>query len=259
MQVAKFAFRSKKNHLIQILYFRFVRHNQSLVTGQKGQGSLGLDPKGIVYLLSACHLLPYQHGDTVSSLPSWAGAIAHIIWILQSLTFICVFLVPLHPKSQDCLLWDLYLLIEHKTWLLTFYLEATDLKHNITFFFFLPEQSDSKKNTLFRSRSVRMYWDMDQSHHLRWNKEGIRHWLNTGLWDSPYQKQLRQTAGILRETGWIRAAYPSLPWAFCRISPPWSDTQAPGADQRGDSPSPRGLLLHTFKALLPLPLWQPSI
>ena len=145
MQVAKFAFRSKKNHLIQILYFRFVRHNQSLVTGQKGQGSLGLDPKGIVYLLSACHLLPYQHGDTVSSLPSWAGAIAHIIWILQSLTFICVFLVPLHPKSQDCLLWDLYLLIEHKTWLLTFYLEATDLKHNITFFFFSQNRVTVRK------------------------------------------------------------------------------------------------------------------
>lgn len=28
-------------------------------------------------------------------------------------------------------------------------------------------------------QSVRMYWDMDLSHHPCWNKEGIHHHLNT--------------------------------------------------------------------------------
>lgn len=52
---------------------------------------------------------------TVPSLPSRVDAITYAIWNLHSLFLICVFQVPLHPKSQGCLVWCLYLLTEHKT------------------------------------------------------------------------------------------------------------------------------------------------
>lgn len=52
-----------------------------------------------------------------------------------SLILICVFSIPLYPKSQDYLLWDLYFLIEHKTsafQLFAFQLKAIDQNYNTT-------------------------------------------------------------------------------------------------------------------------------
>ena len=52
------------------------------------------------------------------------------------------------------------------------------------------ETWDQKQGPEF---SVRMYWDMDLTHCLCWNKEGTHHLLNTWPRDSLYQKQLKHS------------------------------------------------------------------